>query len=374
MKICMIFSAPFPPEEGIGNYVNGLSKELLLRGHEIVGITRGGLFKFDEIAQGDLRIIRAPFLPAYPIHVQIHSLAVQKIVKRLEPTVELFHVHSPLSPVPDTKRPIVATFHTMMMQEIKHLDIGGYRNLLARSQTMTFSRRLEKQLLRRSSEVAVVSNEVRESLREYEITDFQNVSVVFNGVDCEKFSQSKLERVPGRLLYTGRLDARKGIFDLIEAIRYIEQNDLELLIVGKGPLLQPIIKRIESWDLKNKIRILGHLSINALIDLYQNTELFILPSRYEGLPTVLLEAMSCGTPCIATSVGGVPDLIENDVDGVLVPPGNPAALGSAIENLHANPKKREALGRKAREKIVGGFSWSSIASRYESIYRKAYEK
>ncbi len=366
----MIFSTPFPPEEGIGNYVTGLAKELVKGGHEVVGVTRGSPFQISEGNFEGLRVIEAPFIKVYPIHIQIHSLSIQKIVRKLENSVDIFHVHSPLCPVPKSSRPIVSTFHTMMMNEIRHLDSWGLREIEARAQTILFARKLEQRLLDASRIVSVVSEEVKQSLSSYQV-DLSKVRVVHNGVDCSRFTPGGADRIPGLLLFVGRIDLRKGVFDLLEAFSRIESKELTLQIVGKGPLFGMVERRIREMKLGDRVLLRGHIPMDDLIELYQTAELFILPSRYEGLPTVLLEAMACGAACVSADVGGVSELIRDGVDGALVPRASPDALAECIWQLHENPGKREELGSNARLRVVSSFSWPITASKHLTMYDMA---
>jgi len=373
LRVCTIFSTAYPPEEGIGNYVQGLAKQLLLRGHELVGITRGPTIGREETCSEGFRVIKAPFVAAYPFHVQLHSLAVRRAIATLGGPIDLFHIHSPLPPVPPRGIPVVSTFHTMMLEELRHLDTGGLRPLLARAQTLSSSRRIEMNLIRRSTCVTAVSEEVRGSLAEYNVNP-RNVEVVYNGVDTKVFCPSSDDRIEGRILFVGRLDLRKGLYDLLEALKLAEIRDLELLIVGKGPLEVSLSRHIQALSLSGQVRLVGHVPRPVLVRLYQTSEMFVLPSRYEGLPTVLLEAMSCGAPCISAAVGGVPEIVTNQVDGVMVPPASPTSLASAIRMLHEDPGLRADLGNEARRKIVSRFDWSQIASKFERIYADALNR
>lgn len=370
LRICLIFSAKFPPEEGIGNYVNGLASHLQLRGHEVVGITRGSAFGTDVIHADGFQILKVPFIPAYPFHVQLHSLAVKKAIASLSGGVDVFHVHSPLSPVPPETAPIVSTFHTMTLQDLRYIESGGLRALLNTAEALTVSSRIETKLIQRSTRMTAVSAEVRDSLARYGVQP-QGVEVVYNGVDSEVFSPGSGSSSPGQILYVGRFDLRKGLFDLLSAVKFLHFAGMRLVMVGKGPLESVLKARIRALGLEDRVELRGYVPRKDLVHLYQASEVFVLPSRYEGLPTVLLEAMACGTACVSTTVGGVPELVKQSVNGILVPPADPEALAAAIQGLHEDSRTRSEIGREARRRIVSRFSWQSIAANFERIYLEA---
>ena len=363
----MIFSTPYPPEEGIGAYVRGLSTELMHRGHEVTCITRGNSLDPSIINVGNMPVVKTPFIPAYPFHVHLQSLALTRTVRNIEHSIDILHIHSPLSPIRRTVCPVISTFHTMMLQEVRHLDVTGLRSTLAKLQTQFVSTRLEKSLINASARITAVSNEVRESMKDYG-ADIERITVVHNGVDINRYSISNRDRVKGNLVFVGRLDLRKGIFDLIKAATYVDDPDMRLKIVGKGPLEPLVRKRIKALNLQKNVELLGHVSEDRLIELYQTSEAFILPSLYEGLPTVLLEAMACGAPCISTSVGGVPEVLHDHVDGLLIPPGNPMAMADAIRKIQNDRSLQKKLGQNARKLITSEFSWTRMADRFISLY------
>jgi len=109
-------------------------------------------------------------------------------------------------------------------------------------------------------------------------------------------------------------------------------------------------------------------------ELLRGADLFVLPSRREGLPMAILEAMASGVPIVATRVGGVPEIIEDGEDGVLVPPEDPGALAAALGGLLDHPDRRAAMGIAARRKAEREFSLADAVDRYSEIYREIARK
>lgn len=162
----------------------------------------------------------------------------------------------------------------------------------------------------------------------------------------------------------------KGHRYLLEAIPAIARTvpDLRCLIVGDGPS-RPLLEA-----LVDRLRIRGHVVFTGVLAdaernaVLRSSHVVVLPSLSEGLPVVVLEAMAFGKPIVATRVGGVPELIEHDVSGILVPPQDSAALAEAILAVASNGPKAEQLGRAARLRFDERFSFDEMRNRLRAIY------
>jgi glycosyltransferase involved in cell wall biosynthesis len=370
MNIGIITSAPFPPEEGIGNYVYNLSKKLVKRGNRVTIITRGLKRTSWEKSIEGIEILKVPFVPIYPLHVGLHGLFVNAILRSLPEEFDFLHIHSPLSPFIETSLPIILTIHTPMMVDAKHIECNDFYSLVSRIVGRTVSYPLELKLLRRSDLITAVSNSVARDLQAYGISGCK-IKVVGNGVDAKIFTPIRNRSKRQYILFTGRLSYRKGLFDLIECVRYVRDKfpDIPFVIVGKGPLLGRLIKKVEELSMKEAFIFLGYVDRQRLIKIYQEATLYVLPSHYEGLPTVLLEAMACGLPVVATAVSGNIDVISDGNNGILVPPRSPKKMADAICKLLSDVEFAELLGNNARRTILEHYSWDVVADRISSCYR-----
>jgi glycosyltransferase involved in cell wall biosynthesis len=128
---------------------------------------------------------------------------------------------------------------------------------------------------------------------------------------------------------------------------------------------------VQKIGLHNNVLFLGYVSRTKLIETYQNATVQVIPSHYEGLPTVLLEAMSCGVPVVATDIGGNKEVIKSGVNGLLVPSKSPEELSKAITRLLNDASLRENIGRAARNTIETHYTWDRVSDRiircYESM-------
>lgn len=371
MRICHITSAAFPPEEGIGNYVYGLSTHLIKKGHTVTVITRSSPGKKPEETLDNIRIIRAPFLPIYPLYMTIHSLSMNRIFRSRETQFDIVHIHSPLVPDIRTTLPVIATIHTPMRTDTQ-ASFNETRNL--RTTVWKLSGRfisypLEVRLLKKAKIITVVARSVAQELIEYP-TDNKEIIVMANGIDSTTFKPLAEKTKEKYILFTGRLSYRKGLFDLIEAAKTICETyqDISFLITGTGVLIETLREKIKEFGLSERIKFLGFVSREQLIHLYQNATIYVVPSHYEGLPTVLLEAMSCGLPVIATAVSGNLDVITSGKNGLLVPPHAPEKLADAMSALLKDEHLRKTLGENARKTIEDCYTWDIISDKFLTQY------
>lgn len=370
MRICMLFSTPFPPSEGIGYHVWNLSKQLADRGHQVELITRGGRVQQVSRVTRNIRIWKAPFFPLYPLHVSLHALFVNRITRHLEDVVDLVHIHSPLAPVVQTQRPVLATFHSMMIDDARETTISNLYALLMRLQA-PFSRRIESELIRRAATVCTVAPHIADSLSSYSGAD-GNIKIVWNGVDAATFrpDAGSVEE-KDLVLVVGRLAPGKGLGDVLQAAKMARAHipDIRFVIAGDGPLRRTLAERIAREKLDGTVILLGHIrDRERILELYRQAALFVMPSHHEGLSTVILEAMACGCAVIATDVGGTPHVIDHGESGCLIPPRNPAALADAVCRLLSDGKRRAALGARARQVVEARFTWPAIGQRYLDAY------
>jgi glycosyltransferase involved in cell wall biosynthesis len=368
----MVISVPLPPAEGIGNFVWNLSRFLIGRGHQVQVITRGERGKPSHEVVDGIPVWRPSFLPAYPLHVQYHRVFVQRLVQQLGSSVDLYHLHTPLPPPVQTRQPQLLTVHTSMKGGARAIRIRSLYSLLVRSQ-IPVSVRIERKLLNNARGIAVVASTVAQELGECGI-DRGQVEVLGNGVDIDVFRSAEPDQegspATRYILAAGRLDLRKGFEDLIDAMPLVASRfpDVRLYIAGRGPLEQPLQHRIAQLGLDRDVQLLGHADRATMVRLYQGATLFAHAAHYEGLPTVLLEAMACKKAVVSTAVSGVPDVVEDAVNGLLVPARSPGALADAICQLLGDADLRARLGAAARCTVEARFSWQVVGAGYLRCY------
>ncbi len=149
-----------------------------------------------------------------------------------------------------------------------------------------------------------------------------------------------------KLLYVGRLSHEKGIEYLLKSIQMLRRNrrDVTLQLCGDGPEKKNLQILCRKLEIEGKVEFTGFVPQGRELNkVYSEADIFILPSLSEGVPKVLLEAMSKGLPVITTEVGGIPDIIKHNENGILIPPGSPAAISEAIESILENRRLRDTI-------------------------------
>jgi glycosyltransferase involved in cell wall biosynthesis len=208
---------------------------------------------------------------------------------------------------------------------------------------------LARGVLRRARLVIAASNDLAERARALGAV---SVRVIPSGVDVP--AQVGVEAEPAEVLYAGRLSPEKGVLELLEAAQ-----GMNLVVAGDGPLRDrvPFAR--------------GFVQHDELQQLYARAAVVACPSRREGFGVACLEAMAHGRPVVATSVGGLLDLVVDGETGIVVSPRDPAALRSALERLLADPDLRRKLGSAGRDRARTLFSWETVTDATVAAYAEA---
>jgi len=223
--------------------------------------------------------------------------------------------------------------------------------------------------------VMLTTGDLKDHLDEH-IAPARKFVVVPSGVDLRQFTPERRSPadlgLPTDRLLVGtvlRLVAVKGVFDLLDAFQEVVQArpDAFLAIAGDGPLRQELKERAQTLGLTDNLRFLGHL--DPVSPFLQTLDLFVLPSHNEGMGRAVVEAMACGLPVVATRIGGLPDLVYEEVNGFLVSPRNPPDLARGILRALSCPEDRRRMGRAALEQ-ARHFSAEVMYDRLEALYRE----
>ncbi|HXE82298.1 MAG TPA: glycosyltransferase family 4 protein [Gemmatimonadales bacterium] len=187
-------------------------------------------------------------------------------------------------------------------------------------------------------------------------------------------SQARLPRAGGfQVLFVGRLVERKGVKHLIEAIA--RMPDARLVVIGDGPERQALEAGTRDLGLGSRVDFRGRVSDDELRATYAASDALVLPSILdargdtEGLGVVLLEAMSYGVPVVASDIGGITDIVEHNQSGLLVPPGDSAALAQALERLSRDAALAQRLGAAGEQRVRSAFGWTEIMAKWDAVYR-----
>ena len=180
----------------------------------------------------------------------------------------------------------------------------------------------------------------------------------------------KKTRAKYDIIFVGRLTRQKGVEILLKVAAELRARRVikKVAIVGEGELTKELHAEARNLGIDDLVDFLGKR--NDVENLLQQSRLFLLPSRWEGTPSALLEAMACGVPVLATSVGGVPYIIDSDVNGVLVPPGNIELMTRAAQQILTKKSIARRLGHNARKKVIRCYSIQDYTNRMIDFYRQ----
>jgi glycosyltransferase involved in cell wall biosynthesis len=197
----------------------------------------------------------------------------------------------------------------------------------------------------------------------------EKVKVIPAGISAKFFLKQKAFSLDEKaLLYVGTWLPRKGVKYLIDAYSVLANKieNLKLTIMG-AVAEENIIKSEFPENIRDKVKIISWVTEEEMVNIYISNSVFIFPTLYEGFGMAFLEAMAAGLAVITTNAGGAVDIIENEIDGIIVPERDAQAIVSAAEKLIYNNSLRIKIGTKAREKAKN-FVWENIAEKIEKIY------
>ncbi len=239
---------------------------------------------------------------------------------------------------------------------------------VAPKENIFFARKLNKRLFKYYGVVPVaLSALIKETIEEEYKIERENIPVIFNGIDLSKcISKESYERNGNfKILHIGRFSEQKNHIGLLKAFDLFHQkySDTELWLIGDGEKRAEIEEYVQKNSLTRNVKFLGLQ--NNVYQYLHDADIFTLPSNYEGVPMTLIEAMGTGLPIVATSVGGVPDMLDDESAQLVEVSVN--QIVAAYEKYYADKLLRQQHGNKAKENSIC-FSSKTMAIKYERIY------
>lgn len=237
----------------------------------------------------------------------------------------------------------------------------------------------DKMILRYFDSIVVVNERQKDHLISKGIPK-EKIIVVHNAIDTNKFrtNPARISRSPTIdfckdsfvIGYIGRLSQEKGVDKLINSVFLLTNNhkNIRLFIIGDGPERSSLEAYSKKLGLQEYVVFIGY--IKDIENIYMNLDLLVLPSLTEGLPNVVLEALSFGVPVVATNVGGLPEIIKSGSNGLLVDPGDVIAISEAIGTLILNDNLREKFILEGRKTVCDKYSFKQRMKKIENVYRE----
>ncbi|MGO8863361.1 MAG: glycosyltransferase family 4 protein [Acidimicrobiales bacterium] len=274
-----------------------------------------------------------------------------------EEKIDVVNAHTPVPGLADAAQraagtcPFVLTYHAGPMRKNHALVDCGLR---------AYERCVVPYTVRRSTFLICSSTYVRQFLET--LTHSVPSEVIPPGVDVSRYSFTPYEEREG-LLFVGSMERAtryKGLDDLLRAVALLrtEGRAVRLSVVGDGDARAEHEAHCAALGLGDLVTFHGGMALPELATLYQRAQAVVVPSRHDSFPTVIIEAMACGTPVIATRVGGIPTVVENERNGLLVEPGRPVEIGAAITRLLSQQRFAASLGAAGCQSVEE--SWTSV--------------
>lgn len=238
------------------------------------------------------------------------------------------------------RKPVIVHFHAG--------DINKYYPFQSK-----LGRKFIRNVLGRCDRVIAVSQESARQLRE--VDPQLRVTVIPNAIDTSAFRGRRSTEVrvadgPVRMLFVGAIGKLKGEKDLIAALARVRNEIPETRVSILGYGAEDLAAECTAHGIADLIEHLGPVSMDDRIAFYERSDIFVLPTYAEAMPMSVIEAMAAGLPIITTGVGGIPELIDHDIEGLLHEPGDITALADQIKQLANDRKKRSAMGTRARRR------------------------
>jgi len=238
---------------------------------------------------------------------------------------------------------------------------------------------LERWAARQFGGMVAVSAEAREQLVRHEKIPGASIQVIDNGIDVARFAaptrptaewlaEVDAAHFSQRVGVVAMLREQKGLPHLLAAIPAVlrQHPGTGFLLAGGGPLEPALREQARALGIEHSLRFLGRRS--DVVDVLHALDIYILPSQSEGLPLALLEAMAARRCIVATRVGAMPQVLAQGQCGRLIPPGQPAAIASALNELLADPAARTALADQALARVSQQYSIAATVARYQALY------
>ena len=263
--------------------------------------------------------------------------------------------------------PVLATIHHPITVD-RELDLAhaeGWQRRLTLRRWYGFVG-MQARVARQVRRIVTVSESSRRDIADQLGVALERMTVVPVGVDGAVFRPMPgTQRVPGRIMTTASSDVpMKGLVPLLEALAKVrtERQDAHLVVIGRLRDGSTIPAALDRFGLAGAVRFLSGLSDQAIVDLYAEAEIAVVPSLYEGFSLPAIEAMACGVPLIATTGGALPEVTgPSGVSALLVPPNDPGSLAQAILTALGDPALRRRLGTAGRKRTSARFTWPVTA-------------
>lgn len=381
LRLCSVFEPPesaiagrgarFDPIGGMQDHTAGLTRRLARRGvTQVVLTTRPPTAPWHRRLGPRASVLRV----GVPVRRarQLWALPAAVLGPLLGRRADLVHAHLgediavlPLAFLAARRRrlPVVVTVHASPAHTVRPRDV---RTALV----VALGGPIERWAQRRAAATIVLTE--RLAARVAPVAGRERVRLMRRGVDRAAFAEPGPDPFPDlrgrpRVVFLGRLARSKGVDTLVVAAARLRTTGAHVLLVGDGPARREVEAAARRLGLDGRLHVTGFVPHERTPAVLASADLLVLPSVYEELGTVLVEALQAGLPAVASNVGGIPEVVEHGRTGLLVEPGDPAALAEAIDAVLGDPALAERLAAAARERAPQ-YDWERVADEVRALY------
>jgi glycogen(starch) synthase len=400
LRICLL-SGTYPPDhfDGIGRHTNLMARGLFELGHTVHVITRGereqvafydGAYVHKIVLQTNRygRYRRLPNL----FHVLNYSHTIHDKIEKLVLNEGIQIVDSPIWQFEGLVTAISKILPVVLRLATSRQRIASIQN--DRNDDTRLMIEMERAIVAQADHLIPNTQATLDTIKEKysEQLPLDRYTIIPHGImpEAEENTRPFDPKHPPStftVLYVGRLEKRKGIQDLFKAIPTVIQQKPNVRFVIAGPdnsqhdgfqsqtgMDYPSFFARHHRDSVHNVTFKGFVSDEDLKTLYQTCDLFVAPSLYESFGLIYLEAMNYAKPVIGCCAGGVPEVVDHNVTGVLVEPGNPRDLASAIIELLNSSDRLYEMGMAGRERLMRKFTYIQMAQNFARLYRKVIQR
>ncbi|MFZ5881187.1 MAG: glycosyltransferase family 4 protein [Chloroflexota bacterium] len=373
MRILVINSEYPPIGGGAGNASANIARWFVAFGHEVAVLTAHleGLPRVET--QGGLTVHRIPALRrkqdrsgafeqlAFILSGSMHALG---LARRFKPDVILAFFGMPSGAIAWLLKKL---HHIPYVVSLRGGDVPGFRPY-----DFKVFHRLIGPFLRviwhDAARVIANSHGLGNLARAFDAG--VDIPIIPNGVDGSRFDAGQRDWASPRLLSAGRIVYQKGLDLGLRALAQLQELDWHWYIAGDGPQMEPLRTLAQELGIAGRITFVGWQAQEELANEYHQANLFLFPSRHEGMPNAVLEAMSSGLPVVATRIAGSEELVVHGETGLLADPENVDSLRDCLRVLLVDADKRERMGHASRLRVEREYSWESVARQYSEYLEK----
>jgi glycosyltransferase involved in cell wall biosynthesis len=367
MRILVINSEYPPIGGGAGNASAHIARSLAGLGHPITVVTaRYGDLPHTE-QQSGVTIYRIPALRRRQdrsgaleqlIFILSASFQTLRLFRRNKPNATLAFFGVPSGAVAWVlkklyKIPYIISLRGGDVPGFRPYDFGTYHKLIAP---------LLRLIWKNSSAIVANSEGLHDLALKFD-SRFE-IPVIPNGVDLDLYKTAERDWSAPRILSVGRIVYQKGLDLALRALADLKELKWEWRIAGDGPQMDPLKSLASELGIADRVIFLGWQSREQLLEQYKLSNLFLFPSRHEGMPNAVLEAMASGLPVIASRIAGNEELVLNEETGILFESENIAALRDALAELLVHADLRQKMGAASRLRVEAHYSWENSAKQY----------